>query len=307
NTRDLLQRCLQSVLSFEVGGAGMEVLVVDNASTDGSADMVTSRFPQVRLIASSENLGFATANNLAIQEARGKYLMLLNPDAEPVGAVLPLMVEFAEEHPQVAVVGPQLLNPDGTIQSSRRRFPTRATAFLESTVLQRWMPNHPALRRYYLLDRTDEETQEVDWLVGACLMVRASAVEAVGTLDEGFFMYSEEMDWCRRFALAGWKTVYLSTAKVIHHGGGSSEQDLFHRHTRFQHAKARYFQKHDGALFAELLRLLLLANYLFLLLEDTIKLLLPWKRSMRLRRIGVLVRVLAWMLLWVATSGRTRP
>ena len=174
-------------------------------------------------------------------------------------------------------------------------------------MLQRWLPNHPAIRRYYCLDRPDDETHEVDWLVGACLLVRSSAVHEVGLLDEGFFMYSEELDWSRRLASAGWCTVYHPAARVIHHGGQSSDQDVFHRHTRFQYSKCRYVEKHHGRLQAQTLRIFLLGNYLFLLLEDLLKLALPRKREMRLHRVSMLARVVAWQFGWIARWGRVRP
>lgn len=308
NTRQLLERCLESVCASDAGSADVELLVVDNGSSDGSPEMVTSRFPSVRLVANGDNVGFVRANNLAIGMATGDYLLLLNPDTELIGGAIQEMVRYADMHPEVGVVGPQLLNSDGSLQSSRRRFPTRATAFLESTVLQRWFPNHSALRAYYVLDRGDDQTQEVDWVVGAGLLVRTAATRQVGSMDEGYFMYSEELDWCRRLKAAGWKVVYHPAARLIHHGGQSSDQDLLHRHTRFQHSKCRYFEKYHGRSFAQLLRLALLGNYLFLLVEDVAKLLLLRRnRSMRRHRIGVLARVVAWEIRWVALWGRVAP
>lgn len=306
NTRDLLERCLRSVTSSHPGFE-LELIVVDNGSSDGSVQMVASRFPQAILIASKENLGFAGANNLGMARATGDYLLLINADAEMADSALSGLVHCAEENPGAGIVGPRLLNPDGTAQSSRRRFPTTATAFLESTVLQRWFPNHPVLRAYYVLDRDDGEVQEVDWLVGACLLVRAEAARSAGPLDEGYFMYSEELDWCHRFANKGWKVVYYPFAVVYHHGGQGSDQAPFHRHTRFQLSKCRYFERHHGLLFAQLLRLFILLNYLFMLGEDAAKWLLGSKRKMRAGRISVLARVVWWQLVWIAKWGRIAP
>jgi len=304
NTRELLQRCLGSVFASAADVAGLDVIVADNASVDGSAEMVAARFPQVTLIRNLQNVGFAAANNQAVQLARGDFLLFLNSDTEIVGAAIHEMLRYATDHPDVAVLGPQLLNSDGTVQPSRRRFPTVTTAFLESTVLQRWFPNHPALRAYYLLDRSDHETQEVDWLVGACLLVRSEAAKQVGLMDEGYYMYSEELDWCRRFAAAGWRIVYHPVAKVIHHGGQSSDQDLFRRHILFQHSKCRYFERYHGRPFAQLLRVFVLSNYIFMLIEDVAKLLLLRRnRSMRRQRISTLSRVVAWQFRWVARRG----
>ena len=306
NTRDLLERCLSSVYAT-AGKLDLQVVVIDNGSSDGTLEMIASRFSQVVLIASERNLGFARANNLGIDRAVGDYLLLLNADAELIGSALSDLVAYAEEDRRAGIVGPKLLNPDGTVQSSRRRFPTAVTAFLESTVLQRWFPNHPALRAYYVLDRDDDDIQEVDWLVGACMLVRAEAARAAGPLDEGYFMYSEELDWCHRFAKEGWKVVYYPSAGVLHHGGQSSDQAVFFRHTRFQHSKCRYFERYHGPLFAEGLRLFILFNYLFMLGEDAAKWLLGSKRKMRAARIAVLARVVTWQLAWIAKWGRIAP
>ncbi len=306
NTRELLRRCLNSVYASPPG-LDLEVIVVDNGSHDGSVEMVRSHFPATNLIVTKENLGFARANNLAIARARGDYLLLLNADAELTGSALPDMVRCAHDDPAAGIVGPRLLNSDGTTQSSRRRFPTAATAVLESTVLQRWFPDHRALRAYYVLDRSDDDQQQVDWLVGACLLVRSEAARAAGPLDEGFFMYSEELDWCHRFAKHGWKVVYYPLARVIHHGGQSSDQAPFHRHTRFQYSKCRYFERRLGLLFGEALRLFIFLNYLFMLGEDAAKWLLGSKRKMRAGRMSVLTRVIGWQIVWIAKWGRVAP
>ncbi|MFQ5944681.1 MAG: glycosyltransferase family 2 protein [Anaerolineae bacterium] len=296
NVRDLLDRCLLSVRPFLERREGRdlqaEVIVVDNRSEDGGPEMVQAKYPEVRLIETGENLGFTRGNNLGISESRGRYLLLLNPDTEVRGEAPGVMVSYLEDRPRVGIVGPQLLNPDGTVQSSRRRFPTLATAVMESTVVQGWSPRNPVLARYYILDRPDDEIQEVDWLVGACLLVRRQAAEEVGPLDERFFMYSEELDWCRRMVDAGWGVVYLPTAQVLHHGGKSSEQVLPLRHIQFQRSKILYFRKHHGRLQAILLRLFLLANYAYLLLLEGVKGLLGHKRTLRRQRAAAYWAVL---------------
>jgi len=294
NVRELLRRCLRSVLaSGRLGGLAMEVIVVDNASSDGSAEMVREEFPEVRLIANEENLGFTGANNQGIAASRGRYLLLLNPDAEVLGDALGAMVDYMDAHPDVGALGPMLLNPDGSVQSSRRRFPTLATAFLESTIFQ-WelSRDNRILRRYYVLDRPDDEVQEVDWVTGACILMRREALEEVGPLDEGFFMYSEELDWCRRARERGWKVVYLPTARVVHYGGKSSEQVVPFRHIQFQRSKVRYFCKHHGRLWAWFLRLFLLAMYAYLLIVESLKWLVGHKRPLRAERVRAYWQVL---------------
>jgi GT2 family glycosyltransferase len=260
NVRELLQGCLASIQQSP-GNLALETIVVDSGSTDGSPEMIEAVFPWVRLIAREENVGFPQGNNIGLGEANGRYLLLLNPDTVVVGQALTTMVQYLDDNPNVGVVGGQLLNPDGTIQSSRRRFPTVATAFFESTWLQ---PLAPAgvLRRYYAEDVPDDETADVDWVKGACLMTRRAVVNEVGLLDPDYFMYSEELDWCRRIKTAGWRVVYLPAAKIIHHEGKSSEQAVTARHINFQRAKLRYFRKYHGFLVTLALRLFLLLNYI---------------------------------------------
>ena len=293
NVKGLLRRCLDSIFQHPTSNLQFEVIVVDNASSDGSVEMVRAEFPQVRLMANEENLGFTRANNQGIAASRGRYVLLLNPDTEVLGDALGAMVDYMDVHPDVGALGPMLLNPDGSVQSSRRRFPTLATALLESTVFQ-WelSRDNRILRRYYVLDRPDDEVQEVDWVTGACILVRREAIEEVGLLDEGFFMYSEELDWCRRAKEQGWKVVYLPTARVIHYGGKSSEQVVPFRHIQFQRSKVRYFRKHHGPLWAWILRLFLLAMYAYLLIVEALKWLVGHKRPLRAERVRAYWQVL---------------
>jgi hypothetical protein len=275
-----------------IGDRTVEILVIDNASADGSAEMVRRQFPQVHLIANKENRGFTAANNQGLARSQGRYLLLLNPDTETVGDALVTMLRYVEANPEVGALGPKLVNPDGSIQSSRRRFPTFATALVESTVMQEWWQNNRVLRRYYMADTPDGAIQTVDWVVGACLLVRRQAYGQVGGLDEGFFMYSEELDWCRRIKAAGWEIVYLPTAAVIHHEGKSSEQVVPARHIYFQSSKVRYFRKHHGAFQAETLRSFLLITYAYQMAREALKWLVGHKRAMRAERVRAYRQVL---------------
>jgi len=254
--------------------------------------MVARDFPWVILIANRLNLGFTRGNNQALARSRGRYLLLLNPDTEVVGDAIGVMIDYLEENRRVGVVGPKLLQGDGSVQSSRRRFPTVLTAFVESTILQRYLPHSRILRRYYMSDTPDDAIQEVDWLVGACLLVRREAVAQAGLLDERFFMYSEELDWCHRIKDHGWAVVYLPTAQVIHHEARSSEQALAVQHIHFHASKVAYFHKYHGRLVAETLRLFLLMTYVVQLVEEGVKWLLGHKRWLRAQRLVVYVRVL---------------
>jgi GT2 family glycosyltransferase len=287
--RDLLRRCLESIFASRL--PGLEVIVVDNASSDGSLEMLRTEFSHVTLIANSENRGFPAGNNQGLAAARGRFVMALNPDTEIVGDALRRVVAHLEAHPEVGALGPQLLNPDGSVQSSRRRFPTFVTALFESTWLQGIAPRR-VLRRYTMDDVPDDTVHEVDWVTGACIGVRREVLETVGVFDEDFFMYSEELDWCRRIQAAGWKIVYLPEAKVIHHAGKSSEQAVAARHIHFQASKVRYFRKYHGRLAAGALRAALLAMYVWQIGLESIKALLGHKRDLRLQRIGVYWQVL---------------
>jgi len=302
NVRALLRRCLQSVLAeakpgpddgvFQLGDWKVEILIVDNASADGSIEMVRSQFPHVHLIANGENRGFTAANNQGLSRARGRYLLLLNPDTEVVGDALATMIRYVEANAEIGALGAKLLYPDGSIQSSRRRFPTLSTALVESTVVQEWWKDNRILHRYYMTDTGDDEIQRVDWVVGACLLVRRQAYEQVGGLDEGFFMYSEELDWCRRIKAAGWEVVYLPTATVMHHEGKSSEQVVPARHVYFQSSKVRYFRKHHGAFQAEALRWFLLLTYAYQVAREGLKWMVGHKRPLRAERVRAYWQVL---------------
>jgi len=294
NVRELLKSCLQSIYhSLDTQQAlAIETIVVDNASTDGSVKMVRQDFPQVKLIANSDNPGFTGGNNQGINASRGRNILLLNPDTKILGDALTRMALYMDAHPDIGALGPMLLNSDGSIQSSRRRFPTPATAFWESTVLQNWFPRHRLLADYYLLDKPDDAILKVDWVTGACIMIRREALEQVGLLDDGYFMYSEELDWCRRAKTAGWQVVYYPEAKVIHYGGQSSEQVKAFQITCFNQSKIRYFDKHHGPLLAVTLRIFLILNYSYLLLLETAKWIIGHKRPLRRRRIKAYRQVL---------------
>ncbi len=289
-----LAPCLDSVREA-LGNLKGEIIVVDNASTDGTPERVREAFPEVRLLVNPVNRGFPAANNQGMAIARGRYFLLLNPDTRVLDRAIEFLVAFADTHPEAGVVGPQLLNPDGTVQSSRRRFPTFWTALFESTWWQPYAPRQ-ILRRYYVLDRPDDETQEVDWVTGAAMLVRREAVEQVGLMDEEFFMYAEEMDWCRRIRAAGWKVFYYPAARVIHYGGRSSDQVPAVQHLAFQRSKIRYFRKHHGPIAAVALRAFLIGQYLWQIGIEGAKAALGHKRAMRRERIRIYAQVVRGLI-----------
>lgn len=289
NVRELLANCLRSVLAQT--GLKLQVIVVDSASSDGSPELVAEQFPQVGLLACQENVGFPRGNNLGLERANGRFILLLNPDTIVHGDALARMVSYLQQYPAVGVLGPQLLNDDGSVQSSRRRFPTLGTAVFESTWLQPFAPQ-AVLDHYYARDVGDGETAVVEWVMGACLMTRQEVVAQVGGLDEAYFMYSEELDYCRRIHEAGWQVVYYPEAQVTHLSGKSSEQAVTQRHINFNRAKLRYFRKYHGRLAAGVLRLFLLVSYGWQLALEAIKGAVGHKRPLRWQRVKAY-----WMVL----------
>jgi GT2 family glycosyltransferase len=286
-TPELLQACL-AALDCERTRLDIQATVVDNASGDASAEMVATHYPWVRLISNERNVGFGAAHNQAMRSAHGRYLLVLNSDARPAPGALLTLVEFMDAHPEVGVAGPKLRLPNGRVQPSRRRFPTVATLFLESTQLQRHSPSNAVVRSYYVADRSDDDPQDVDWLVGACLCVRASAVVKIGLFDERFFMYSEEIDWCRRFRAAGWRVAYVPAAEVGHQEGGSTRLDLAARDREFQMAKLQYAAKWHGRGVARALRAYLIVEYLVRAAEESLKLVLGSRVEDRRARLRII-------------------
>ena len=284
NVCDLLGRCLASLRSQRYA---LEIIVVDNASHDDSVAMVQAKYPQARVIANAENRGFTGGNNQGIEASHGRFVMVLNPDTEVLNDALDRLVVYLDEHPTVGAIGPQLLNPDRSVQSSRRRFPTLAVAFFESTWLQGIAPKG-ILTHYYMDDVRPDHSHEVDWLNGACTIFRREVIDHVGLYDaQNFFMYSEELDLCRRVKVAGWQIVYLSEAQVVHYIGRSSDQAVAERHIYFQTSKVHYFRKWHGALQANLLRWCLLSQYVWQIGLEGVKGLLGSKRKLRRQRVQV--------------------
>jgi N-acetylglucosaminyl-diphospho-decaprenol L-rhamnosyltransferase len=283
NVADLLAACLDSIRQTPLNIA-YEIIVVDSASSDHTVSMLRERFPQVKLLPQGENVGFTRGNNIGLQAASGRYVMLLNPDTEVVGDALGKMVAYMDENPEAGILGPHTLNSDGTTQSTRRRFPTVATGFFESTWLQPYAPKG-MMDRYYVADAPDDGIYDVDWAQGSALLARRALYEQIGGLDEGYVMFSEELDWCRRAKDAGRRVVYFGGAQIVHHGGKSTEQATANKHIYFQESKLRYFRKYHGAMAAQALRIFLLLNYLWQIGLESGKSLLGHKRDMRRERI----------------------
>lgn len=247
NTRDYLRQCLTSVFEQD-GQLSLEVNVVDNASADGSAEMVRSEFGnRVKLIAMPQNVGFAAAQNQSIRQARGRYVFLLNPDSYLVAPdALRKMVEFMDANRDIGFLGPKVLNPDGTLQYSARRFPTMLAAGFRHTLLGRLFPNNAFVRRYLMTDWAHDRIADVDWLSGSALLARKEMIDQIGLLDERFYMYLEDVDWCRRAHEAGWRVVYFPDVSVVHKIGGASDQNPVEMIKEHHRSMLRYFLKYNS-------------------------------------------------------------
>ena len=260
NVREFLEQALRSV---ERASAGLEVetWVVDNDSADGSLEMVRERFPDVRVIANEENVGFATANNQAIRQAAGRHVLVLNPDTILQEDTLRTLVAFMDARPDAGAVGCRILNPDGTFApESRRGFPTPAVAFYRIAGLSKLFPQSPRFGRYNLTYLPLDEVCEVDALSGSCMMVRRDAVlpgpepgvesagpglpRAAGLLDEAFFMYGEDLDWCYRIQQAGWRIYYTPDTQIVHYKGESTKKGDLRYVMLFYGAMLRFVEKH---------------------------------------------------------------
>jgi len=239
-----LLACISSLRSDPMGPAA-EIVVVDNDARDDCAQALAQRFPEVRVIANHANLGYARAVNQGIRASSGEFVLVMNPDCEVRHGALRTLVDFLRAHPRTAVAGPRILNPDGSLEYSARAFPDHLTfLFNRYSLLTRLFPNNRFSRRYLLTDWDHASVRDVDWVSGACLMVRREAIERVGPMDEAFFMFNEDVDWCRRMRTSGWAVSYVPDAVVIHHIGASRRKVqarvIYARHLGMIH----YFHKH---------------------------------------------------------------
>jgi GT2 family glycosyltransferase len=244
NSTDYLLRCLQSVYD-SLQQFSAKIFVQDNASED-EVDRVSSMFPQVLLSKHSYNMGFAKAINEALRKGVGTYVVLLNPDTHLSDNFFEPVISYMEANTDLGVIGPKILERDGSTQGSARSFPTPLTAlFGRTSLLSRLFPNNSLTGANILTVKCDGKTpMEVDWVSGACMLVRRRAIERVGPLDERFFLYWEDADWCKRMWEAGWKVVYFPQATVVHHVGGSSERSPLRSTVEFHKSAYRLFAKH---------------------------------------------------------------
>ncbi|MGB7769555.1 MAG: glycosyltransferase family 2 protein [Verrucomicrobiia bacterium] len=245
NARDYLKQCLES-LTPAVCRYPMEIIVVDNASSDGSPELVKSNFPRVELIRNPANLGFAKGNNLGIENSKGRYLCLINSDVKVLPDCINRLVDYCEQHPEVGMVGPRIVGGDGKLQRSCRGFPSLWNMFCRAFALDTIFPRCKLFTGYSLSYWPQDSTRTVDILSGCFWLIRRETLSRVGLLDEAFFMYGEDMDWSKRFWLAGSSLAFVPSAEAVHYGGASSSNFPVRFYIEKQRADLQYWRKHHS-------------------------------------------------------------
>lgn len=296
NVRDFLHHALVSLKKAMKGIRG-EIIVVDNASDDGSIEMVRRRFAKVHLIANKTNLGFARANNLGLKRARGKFLLLINPDTIVQEDTLRVMVKFFAENPDVGLAGCKILNPDGTFQlACRRSFPRPWVALTKMTGLSALFPRSRFFGKYNLTYLNPDETYELDAVSGSFMMVRREAYEQVGGLDEDFFMYGEDLDWCYRIQQAGWKNYYVHSTQIIHYKGESTKRSDLNEIRTFYQAMHLFVQKHlsGSRMFAFLIRAAISVSSRLAMIKAFVRPLMVAIVDILLVNLSLLIAELIW-------------
>jgi len=254
NTRDLLRQCLCSLERARNHLVEqLEIVVVDNASSDGTVGMLSSEFADVRCIANASNRGFAAATNQGIAATAGRYVVLVNPDTDFTETALAELLRFADTHPAAGALGPRLIHEDGRLQVSCFRLPTIGREFWRLFHLDRILP----LDAYPMQRWSMQEPRRVEALQGACLLVRRDVLERIGPLDERFYMYTEEIDLCRRIIAAGWVVYWVPRSQVVHYGGQSTRQAARRMFIELYRSKIHYFRKHSGSVGCWLYKVLL--------------------------------------------------
>ena len=245
NTKDFLQECLHSVFetTHEVT---FEVIVVDNGSCDGSLEMVTENYPYVKLIQTGSNLGFAKANNVGIKNSKGRHICLVNSDVVIREGCIDKMYMYIQQHPPIGILGPRILNPDLTLQSSCRGNLSLWNTFCRSLALDTIFPRSTLFGGLLMNYWPHDTIRRVDAILGCFWMVRREALNQVGLLDEQFFMYAEDIDWCKRFWKTGWEVVFFPYAEAIHYGGGSSLEVPIKSYVKANRSSFVYWRKYHG-------------------------------------------------------------
>jgi GT2 family glycosyltransferase len=295
NARQHLQKCLRSIANT-CTGVSHEVIVVDNASSDASLEMVRAEFPDVRVIANTDNVGYGTANNQGTDVAQGRYFALVNSDIEVFAGTLQRLVAFMDANPDVGVLGPRVLNADGTLQPSCRTFPSLRSWLFRALALDTTFPRSPWFGDQFMTNWSYGEVRDVDILSGCFWLIRRSAHEQVGGLDTRFFMYAEDMDLCLRHRQAGWRVTFLPDAEIIHYGGASSATAPVRFWIEQQRANLQYWKKHHSFASAVTLYLILVLHHLVRVPAFALRRWLRPQDASTRDKLTMNARALAWLL-----------
>ena len=287
-----IEPCLTALAAArgEIAGT-LDITMIDNDSSDATADIVRQRFSHVRLVQTHRNLGFGAAANIGIAEAAADAVLLINPDAHLEPGALGAMLRDLNSAPDLGCVAPMHAADGQPPESPARRLPTLGAAVTDGTIIQRFAPDLPALRRYYMRDATDDEPE---WLTGACLCFRRDALMETGGFDVGYEMYAEEVDLLRELGRRGWRCAVTRDARVRHRGGASAKQDPVARERRFFHSRYRYVSRTWGWPVAVLLRLFVATTGVLRLLEQVVRLFRPAARADARRELGRIAAVTLW-------------
>jgi len=246
NAKRFLLECIESVLRQSSDSLSLEVIVVDNASLDGSPEAVRDRHPSVTVIANEANLGFAKANNIGMQASGGEYLFLINSDVVVADNCFGKCIDYMEKHPEIGLLGPKIRGPDGQVQRSCMSYPSLWNALTRALALDSLFPRSRLFGSHLLTFWNHDDTRPVEVINGCFWVVRRPALEHVGMLDERFFIYGEDIDWCRRFNESGWKVVFFTGAEAVHYGGSSSANAPVRFDVEMQRANYQYWTKHHS-------------------------------------------------------------
>lgn len=295
NARKYLLGCL-ATLNERACRRPMEIIVVDNASSDGSPEAVEAEYPAVKVIRTGANLGFAKANNIGIRQSRGRYLCLVNSDVEVGPGCIDTLVDYCEAHPRVGMAGPYVQGGDGLLQRSCRGFPSLWNMSCRAAALDTIFPRVEAFTGYAMTHWPHDSVRKVDILSGCFWLARREAVDQVGMLDEAFFMYGEDMDWCRRFRTGGWDAVFVPSARIIHYGGASSANSPIRFYIEQRRADFQYWRKHHSALAARLYFCIEALHLALRTIGYAAKLLFSSDKETARRKVNRSIACLRWML-----------
>jgi GT2 family glycosyltransferase len=305
NAKSFLFKCLESVLAQRLSD-DVEVIVVDNASTDGSPAAVRERFPTVKLICNTDNYGFAKANNIGIRATQGEYLLLINSDVVVSPGCFDKMFAFMENHTDVGVLGPKILGSNGQVQRSCMGYPSLWNTFARALALDTLFPSSKLFGGQLLTFWRHDEIRSVGVINGCFWMVRKSAMDEVGLLDERFFIYGEDLDWCKRFNDGGWKVTFFPEAEALHYGGASSANSPVRFYLEMQRAQYQYWTKHHSRLAATTFLLINFIHHAIRAAAEIVAYPLKWKKGAPPRhKLARNVAALKWIVSTLAVAAPT--